>query len=58
MKKTLWVSLRAFTVHFSLNEMWTRADRDQNASVAIELIKATKTLRKKPHITSKKPQFH
>jgi hypothetical protein len=33
-------------------------DWDQKASAAIGFIKPTKTLRKKPYIALKKPQFH
>jgi hypothetical protein len=40
-------------VHFN---PW--ADWGQKASAAIGFIKATETLRKKLHITLKKPQFH
>jgi hypothetical protein len=47
-----------FVILSLLQQSGAGTDSNQNATAAIGFIKTLETLRKKPHITLKKPQFH
>jgi hypothetical protein len=52
------VSIFFFAIQSLLQQSGAGTGWGQKASAAIGLIKTLDTLRKKPHITLKKPQFH